>query len=99
MNILAKNWGGIQRIKQVLCTQIYHQVQKELKQGLKDSQTQDLFLEQLYVCGSKGGYRQFLKPEYLSMILKWQTKAGCFAPYHGIFISLHPNITVKYAIL
>ncbi|RDD37314.1 UPF0764 protein C16orf89-like protein [Trichoplax sp. H2] len=95
MNKLAKNSGGIQRVKQILCTQVYHQMQKELKKGLKNIQIQDLFLEQIFVCGGLGGYEQFLKPQYLSMILKWQTKDGCFTPYYGPFVSLHPKFIVN----
>ncbi|EDV19254.1 uncharacterized protein TRIADDRAFT_62294 [Trichoplax adhaerens] len=96
MNKLAKNLGGIQKVKEVLCTQIYYQMQKELKKGLKNIQMQDLFLEQIFVCGGWIGYQQFLKAQYLSMMLKWQTKAGCFIPYYGPFISLHPKFNKNY---
>ncbi|EDV19255.1 uncharacterized protein TRIADDRAFT_62295 [Trichoplax adhaerens] len=95
MNQLSQNLGGIEKVKQALCTRIYYQMTKALEKGLVTGKMQDLFIEQIYICGGTGGYQQFLRPEFLSMILKWRTKDGCFSPYHGQYISLHPKLARK----
>ncbi|RDD37308.1 UPF0764 protein C16orf89-like protein [Trichoplax sp. H2] len=96
MDKLAKDLGGIKKVTEVLCTQIYNEMQQELKKSLAFVPLQDLFLEQMYTCGAWGGYREFLNMEYLSMFLNWQTTAGCIAAYYGPFVSLHPNMTKDY---
>ena len=70
-----------------------------LNKGLVNGTLQDLFIEQIYICGGGGGYKQFLRREFLAMILKWRNKDGCFLPYHGPYITLHPILDKKYVIL
>ncbi|CAF1075708.1 unnamed protein product [Brachionus calyciflorus] len=38
---------------------------------------QDLFIEQLFLCGSLG-FSEFLKPKWLKLIFSFQNKNGCF---------------------
>ncbi|EDV19264.1 uncharacterized protein TRIADDRAFT_62278 [Trichoplax adhaerens] len=88
LRLLAKPYGEIESLKNALCSKIYTELIGELKKGLKSITSQDLFLEQIIVCGGYFGYKEFIDDSFIRMILHWQRRNGCFAYYQGPYI--HP---------
>lgn len=68
----------ISAIEQKMCGSIYNEAVAEVIEGKVDQMGQDLFLEQVVLCGSIG-VENFMRPDWIKMILKWQKSGGCFS--------------------
>ncbi|XP_076434813.1 UPF0764 protein C16orf89 homolog [Babylonia areolata] len=61
-----------------LCGSIYNEAASEVKVGGVEEESQDLFLEQVMLCGSLG-FENFLRTDWIRMVLTWQKASGCFS--------------------
>ncbi|GFN76825.1 upf0764 protein c16orf89 [Plakobranchus ocellatus] len=72
------------------CRSILGEVREEYNGGHVDMLRQDLFLEQVVLCGMLG-FEDFFADEYITMILSWQYQPGCFSMTpHLIEMNLGP---------
>ena len=86
LKLLAKPYGGVESLQNALCQKVYTDFSNKLKKGLKSITSQDLFIEQIIVCGGYFGYKEYIDDSFIRMILKWQRKDDCFAYYQGPYI-------------
>ncbi|XP_025091335.1 UPF0764 protein C16orf89 homolog [Pomacea canaliculata] len=70
--------ASVQDIQDRFCGSIYNEVLREVKDGAVDILNQDLFLEQVMLCGILG-YEDFVQRDWIEMVLKWQRPNGCFS--------------------
>lgn len=75
-------FGGLQRLQNVLCSQVRQIMFHILKSGIDSYAEKDLFLEQIYVCGALHGFVDFYRWEYVKNIMSWQLQSGCFTSNH-----------------
>ncbi|XP_002741761.1 UPF0764 protein C16orf89 homolog [Saccoglossus kowalevskii] len=68
--------GDILQIQHELCSSMLKEVHKIILLGIP-LHLQDLFMEQLFICGSLG-YIDFIKLNWLKRMLSWQFSNGCF---------------------
>jgi len=59
------------------CGSIYNEALDETKDGDVKVMHQDLFLEQVLLCGAVG-FENFLRSDWMKMVLSWQRPSGCF---------------------
>lgn len=67
-------------------------MQQSLIKGLASLRLQDLFTEQIDVCGSLEFFQEFVNESYVDMVLEWQTTYGCYMQYNGTYNTIYPNI-------
>ncbi|XP_076452208.1 UPF0764 protein C16orf89 homolog [Babylonia areolata] len=61
-----------------MCGSIYNEAASEVKDEKVDDVFQDLFLEQVLVCGTLG-FENFMRSDWMRMVLTWQKPTGCFS--------------------
>lgn len=82
---LNKNGKSLEEERRKFCSSNYHQMKEMLDRGMHPG-LEHLFLEEQFVCPSLG-FREFLAPSHLALILSWQRPSGCF----GADPPLHPR--------
>lgn len=66
-----------------ICANLLRDVEDFSAHGLV-LEDQDIFMEDAALCGMLG-YRQFFRLEWITAILSWQRKSGCFGDYREAF--------------
>ncbi|KAL8560052.1 hypothetical protein ACOMHN_041521 [Nucella lapillus] len=61
-----------------MCGSIYNEAVAEVKDGAVSDGDQDIFMEQVVVCGCLG-FENFLRIDWIRMVLTWQKAIGCFS--------------------
>ncbi|KAL8591545.1 hypothetical protein ACOMHN_055512 [Nucella lapillus] len=64
--------------QQRMCGSIYSEALTEVKDGKVMEIFQDLFLEQVLVCGTLG-FENFMRSDWMRMVMAWQKPIGCFS--------------------
>ncbi|KAF6024983.1 C16orf89 [Bugula neritina] len=67
--------SAIRNLLSQLCARTFVEAARESKNS--DIQ-QDLFMEQVGLCGLSGYYREFSRSEWVQSILDWQRPSGCY---------------------
>ena len=73
-----------QRLENIFCANIY----QDVVSNSKNNENQDLFLEQILLCAMIG-YEEFLRLDWLRIILKWQD------PVYGCYSDVSDSISFK----
>lgn len=83
----------LQEFRDRECGAIYNEGQKESKDGDVNEMTQDLFLEQTLVCGCLG-YEDFMRHDWMRMVLRWQMPSGCFSLHHKTLLAMEQEVSI-----
>ena len=89
---LSAIFGSVSNLEAILCSKVYKEMQQSLTKGLTSLRLQDLFTEQIDVCGSLEFFQDFINESYVDMVLEWQTTQGCYMQYNGSYNSIYPNV-------
>ncbi|BFZ18774.1 hypothetical protein BsWGS_21813 [Bradybaena similaris] len=73
----------IRDVQRDICRKIYAEAKNEENNGSVAVLSQDLFLEQSVLCAILG-FQDFVRANWIRMVLGWQTAEGCFAMPHGL---------------
>ncbi|EDV20740.1 uncharacterized protein TRIADDRAFT_60704 [Trichoplax adhaerens] len=76
-------FGGLRGLQNMLCSHVHRTMLQILKSGFNHHVEKDLFLEQIYVCGTLHGFVEFFRLEYIKTIMSWQLESGCFTSNHS----------------
>ncbi|XP_064613466.1 UPF0764 protein C16orf89 homolog [Liolophura sinensis] len=60
-----------------MCEEIYQDALQLIQDGDVPSGDQDLFMEQISLCGVLG-FQNFMRSDWMKMVLKWPSSEGCF---------------------
>ncbi|KAK7485388.1 hypothetical protein BaRGS_00023336, partial [Batillaria attramentaria] len=82
----------IEDIEDRMCGSIYNEARKEAEGERVEEMTQDLFLEQVLVCGCLG-YEDFLRRDWIEMVLRWQTGTGCFTIKDPALLAMEKDVS------
>jgi hypothetical protein len=74
---LAGTGLKVRDLKRRKCKDIYSQAVSEDRGGRVHTMEQDLFIEQVLLCGALG-FEDFLPEKWIRMVLSWQNPQGCF---------------------
>ncbi|XP_064621135.1 uncharacterized protein LOC135484034 [Lineus longissimus] len=71
--------GGIQQIQLELCSNVENTMREKLMKtnGIVMPYYQDLFMEEVFVCGTLG-FREFFQVSLLEQVISWQKMPGCY---------------------
>ncbi|RDD37316.1 UPF0764 protein C16orf89-like protein [Trichoplax sp. H2] len=88
---LSSAFGSVGNLEAILCSRVHKEMYSSLYKGLTNLKLQDLFTEQVDVCGSLEFFEDFINETYVDMVLEWQTTQGCYMQYNGTYTSIFPN--------